>query len=120
MPFLSLIISNWKTILSGTIFLVWSYAIYSQGEARIQTKWDAATIEAQKEAQVAHDRLQAVADKASKEYEDSAAKQKLAIATLNRRLKNEISTNAVLRSCVADDIWLQIYNSAAGIGNSTP
>lgn len=118
MPFLSLILANWKAIAIGVVFLAWSYVAYSHGEAHTQAKWEAATIEAQKEAQAAHDRLQAIADKASREYEASAAKQRLAIATLNRRLKNEISTNAALRTCVADDGWLQIYNAAAGIGDS--
>lgn len=120
MPFLSVLLANWKPILLAVIFFGWSYTAYSHGEAHTQAKWDAATIEAQKEANDARTRLQAVADKASREYEVSAAKQRLAIANLNRRLKNEISTNAALRDCVAGDNFLSLYNAAAGISNSTP
>ncbi len=120
MPLLSLLLNNWKPILLAVAFLGWSYAAYSHGEAHTQAKWNEATIEAQKEQEVSRVKLQAIADKASREYEANAAKQRTAIANLNRRLKNEISTNAALRSCVANDSWLQIYNAAAGIGDSAP
>ncbi|MES2181050.1 MAG: hypothetical protein V4493_03005 [Pseudomonadota bacterium] len=120
MPILSLVLANWKPILLAVAFFGWSYAAYSHGEAHTQAKWDEATIEAQKQQEASKVKLQAIADKASREYEANAAKQKVAIAALNRRLKNEISTNAALRSCVFDGNFLSLYNSAAGIGDSTP
>lgn len=109
---------NWQLIAIVLAVGGLYYVGYSHGEAHIQAKWDAATIEAQKVAQAEHDRLQGLADKKSKEYEELVAKQKASLALLNRRLKNEIAQNTALRECVATDEFVRIYRSTARIGDT--
>lgn len=106
--------NNRKGIALGLIFLaLYNGGIY-RGSAKVQAEWDAAKIEQQKELNEARAKIEETAHNKSAEYQAEAAAAREETAKTKRSLKNALIKNAMLRGCVVDDDFMQIYEHAAG------
>ena len=104
-----------KALIAGLAiaFLV-AYG-YHWGAGNIQAEWDKSAQIQRDLVQAERDRLQARADDASKAYQDYRKRTAQRMNTIKGDLAHEIDKTPSLRSCIANDGFLRLYNAASDV-----
>lgn len=101
--------ANWR-IVAVIILLTSVYGVGRiDGGSRVQVRWDKQKLADQQAAIAQIQKVQMQAELNTAAYEAEAAKLRDTNQTIQRRLRDVLSQNNALRSCIVDDDILHVY-----------